>query len=933
MPDVDAPPSDSAGAADAEKAQERVGHALNAKWTLESLLGVGGMGAVYTARHRNGSRAAVKLLHAEYARDPQVRDRFLREGKIANRVDHPARVPVTDDDVSDSGEPFLVMDLLEGLTLGQMRARNDGKVALEEVLRIFDTVLDLLGKCHALGIVHRDIKPANIFVTKNGDIKVLDFGVARMHDPGSGVEATRAGTAIGTPSYMAPEQALGLGSQVDGRSDVWSVGACMYASLTGQRLNVARTEAESFVMAATQAAPSIANLAPDLPVEVVAFVDRALAFERGKRFQDAPSMRSDLLGLLSALRAGQLVATAPKKAGGVRARGNETIDTGEELSDKEKQAVHEKLSGVWKQLGVCLADVRQYGWTHPQSRRTMQVGYQQVAEMLTAYPQSLRWDVGPGAFLFDGKPVWAPDRMPFDRIPYQLFGDGVRHIQIKEGLTEDELHDLVAIFLRDLGDGVAAAVTEGDSVTALWDRRFEHVAYLAIDSFAEGTGDSAQTQAFKRQVDTLAGSLAALAQLDRDMDDVSLEERAMQKNLVAQLRESGEAAATLALDPLTKATLGAQLNLSEDKWRERFVDGFVEAYVDARARGDLALLEAPLREWTTDQLALNGHRAIFEMFEALADKLAQREPTARSAIARVMLPGPHIAAILRDLEKEGRDQTRAAKEIEPSIVQGISKALELLGDGSMLGVACGCYDSFRSEALRDVLLAYIRRWVMGNEKELAGVIQSAGVDLGLLLVKLLGEISTPEAAEALDRACANPHLQVRIEALARMPADKEEHVRSEIEKMLANPAASVRTEALKLIAARELRAAGPALVFRAQAPTFHDMPAEERRQWLKAIVSLNPRRGEALCAGLLAHHTLIQKESVEVTRALAAEILTAMSSDEALAAAQEGAKKRWWNSQAVREASERALKAITERRAAAAPGGDPPPSKRKADTP
>src|ERR1700723_1979277 len=121
MADADAPvPADAAGNADTERAQARVGHPLNAKWTLESLLGVGGMGAVYTAKHRNGSRAAVKLLHAEHARDPQVRERFLREGKIANRVDHPARVPVTDDDISEGGEPFLVMELLEGETLGQL---------------------------------------------------------------------------------------------------------------------------------------------------------------------------------------------------------------------------------------------------------------------------------------------------------------------------------------------------------------------------------------------------------------------------------------------------------------------------------------------------------------------------------------------------------------------------------------------------------------------------------------------------------------------------------------------------------------------------------------------------------------------------------------------------------------------------------------------
>jgi len=935
MADAVAPVTgDPSSNAEVDKAEARVGQPLNAKWTLESLLGVGGMGAVYAAKHRNGSRAAVKLLHAEFARDVQIRERFLREGKIANRVDHPARVPVTDDDVSDTGEPFLVMDLLEGETLGQLRVRSGGKVPLEETLRIFDPVLELLSKCHAAGIVHRDVKPANVFITNTGDVKVLDFGVARMRESDSSIEATRAGTAIGTPSYMAPEQALGLGGQVDGRSDVWSVGACMYVSLTGQRLNVARTEAESFVMAATQAAPSIANLAKDLPVEVVAFVDKALAFERGKRFQDAASMRSELLGLLNALRAGQLVVAAPKKVGGVKARGNEALET-DELSDKDKLLVYDKLAGVWKQLGICLADVRQYGWTHPQSTRTLQLGYQQIVDMLATYPGSLRWDVGPGAFLFEAKPVWAPDRMPFDRIPYQLFADGVRRIQIKQGITEDELRDLVAIFLRDLGDGVA---TEGDSVTALWDRRFEHVAYLAIDSFAEGEAGDPGQQGSSGKAEALADSLATLARLDRDMDDMTLEERAMQKNLTAQLKESGEAAAALAIDPLTRATLGAQLNLSEDKWRERFVDAFVAGYFDARTRGDLASLESALREWTGDQLALHSHAVVFELFQSISDKLVERAPAEelflRRAVAAVMLPSSNIAAILQDLEKEGRDQTRAAKEIDPAIVVGIGKALELLGDGSMLALACGCYDSFRSEPLRDVLLAYVKRWVKGHEMELGGVIESAGVDLGVLLVKLLGELQTPASANALERALGNPNLAVRIEALARMPSEKEDHVRDEVQKMLDNQAASVRTEALRLIAARELRAAGPALVIRVQSPAFHEMPVEERRQWLRAIAALNPRRAESLCAGILAAHTLIPQEAVEATRTLAAELLAGSASDEALAAAQEASKKRWWNTQPVRDAAERALKAITERRAGGATGAaSPQAARRKEETP
>lgn len=889
-------------------AEARVGSTLNAKWALERLLGVGGMGAVFAARHRNGTRAALKLLHAEFAREPEIRDRFLREGKIANSVDHPARVPVTDDDVSDHGEPFLVMDLLEGGTLNELRHRCGGTVPLEEVLRIFETVLDLLARCHQVGIVHRDIKPGNIFITSAGEVKVLDFGVARMRDPDSGVEATRMGTAIGTPSYIAPEQALGLTSQVDGRSDIFSVGACMYVALTGKRLNHARTEAESFVMAATQAAPSIANLAPDLPVEVVACVDRALAFEREKRFQDAASMRSEVLGLLAALRAGQLVRAAPRKEGGLRTRGNEALEEVEELSPEEKKETQTRLAAVWRQIGTCLADVRQYGWTHPHAQRALDVGLQQIVDALAANPSSVRWDVGPGAFLFQGAAVWAPDRIPFDRIPYQLFADGVRHIQIKEGFTKDEFRDLVAIFLRDV---VGGAGSEDDAVTAFWDRRFEHVAYVAIEAFAEGDGGEADP--VMRGSADLARELVASAQLDRDFHDASLEGRAMRLNLSAQLRESGEAAAALALDPLQRATMGAQLNMTDDRWLERFVDAFADGYIDARIHKDHALLEDALREWTADELSLNDRRDVFDMFHALCAALAARVPNearkAEHAIAQIMLPAANVAAILQGIEKESRDPS-LSHELEPAVVSGIEKALLSLGDASMLELACGCYGTSRSDALRAVLLAYIHQWARGNEGRIGVLLESAPVELGVLLVDLLARLQTKEATLALESARKSPHLAVRIEALTKLSSDRDDDVRVEVRKMLDDPSASARQEALALVAERGLIAAGPAIVLQIQAPDFHGLAVEERRQWLECLNALSPRRAMSVCAAIAKEHQIIPTEAVETTRMLATEILAGMASKEALEAASEAAKKRWWNTAPVREAAERAVEQI-----------------------
>lgn len=899
-------------------AEARVGTTLNAKWSLERLLGVGGMGAVFAAKHRNGTRAAVKLLHAEYARDKEIRDRFLREGKIANSVDHPARVPVTDDDLSDAGEPFLVMDLLEGGTLNDLRHRTGGTVPLEEVLRIFETVLDLLSQCHAVGIVHRDIKPGNLFITDGGDVKVLDFGVARMREPGSGVEATRMGTAIGTPSYIAPEQALGLVSQVDGRSDIFSVGACMYVALTGKRLNHARTEAESFVMAATQAAPSIANLAPDLPVEVVACVDRALAFEREKRFQDAASMRSEVLGLLAALRAGQLVRAAPKKETGLKTRGNEALEGADELTPEEKKDVQTRLSAVWKQIGTCLADVRQYGWSHPHALRALDSGLQQIGDALAAHPSSVRWDVGPGAFLFEGAAVWAPDRIPFDRIPYQLFADGVRHIQIKEGFTKDEFRDLVAILLRDVLGG---AGKEDDAVTAFWDRRFEHVAYVAIEAFAEGDGGGDNDVVMKGSLD-LAKELAVAAQLDRDFYDTSLEGRAMRLNLSTQLRESGEAAAALALDPLQRATMGAQLNITEDRWLERFVDAFADGYIDARLNKDNALLEDVLREWTADELSLHDYREIFEMFHALCGALALRLPQearrAEHAMAKIMLPAPTVAAVLTALDREGRDP-QVAKEIPAPVVSGIEKALVSVSDPSMLELACACAATSRSDALRDVLMAYVRHWSRGNEARLGVLLETAPAELGVVLVDLLASLGTKEATLALEASAKNPHLAVRIEGLTKVSADREDEVRIEVRKMLDDPNPLARQDALTLVAKRGLVAAGPAIVLQIQAETFHALTVDERRQWMACLNALSPRRAMSVCCEILKEHQIIPTEAVEATRLIAAETLADMTSKEALEAATEASKKRWWNTAAVREAAERARDQIKARLDAGVP--------------
>src|ERR1700733_14838012 len=208
-----------------EQARSRVGLVFNKKYTLGRLIGSGGMAAVYEATHRNGHRVAIKDLHRHISANEDLRTRFLREGYVANKVGHPGAVRVLDDDIAEDGSVFLVMDLLEGETLDARAKRFGGRLPAREVCSLAFQALDVLAAAHEKGVIHRDVKPENLFLTVDGSVKVFDFGIARvLMETTERQTATRAGFMVGTPAFMAPEQALGQSASIDGQTDLWAVG-------------------------------------------------------------------------------------------------------------------------------------------------------------------------------------------------------------------------------------------------------------------------------------------------------------------------------------------------------------------------------------------------------------------------------------------------------------------------------------------------------------------------------------------------------------------------------------------------------------------------------------------------------------------------------------------------------------------------------------
>ena len=271
------------------KPQGPIGTVINGKWHVDARIGSGGMATVYAATHRNGHRAALKMLHTQLSRDASTRARFLREGYVANTVAHPGVVQVIDDGVTEDGAAFLVLELLEGETLEARRLRLGGALPIDEVLAVADQALDALRAAHEKQIVHRDVKPDNVFITNEGRAKLLDFGLARMKD--TAAEATKTGVRIGTPEFMSPEQALGRRDAVDARSDVWGLGATLFTSITGKYVHEAETLHEQLVASATQRARAIRSLAPHVTPAVARVIDRALELEMQDRWPSAREMQ------------------------------------------------------------------------------------------------------------------------------------------------------------------------------------------------------------------------------------------------------------------------------------------------------------------------------------------------------------------------------------------------------------------------------------------------------------------------------------------------------------------------------------------------------------------------------------------------------------------------------------------------------------------
>ena len=897
---------------------------IKGKWRLDTLLGVGGMASVYAATHRNGSRAALKILHTEFARDAGIRERFLREGYVANRIEHAGRVAILDDDATEQDEPFLVMELLEGETVQQLWKRHKRKLDVGQALRIAERVLDTLESFHAQGIVHRDLKPANVFVTKEGVVKLLDFGVARMRDAGG--DRTRAGTALGTPSFMAPEQAMGLTDNIDGRADIFSIGATLYAVLSGQRLHQGRSDNEAFILAATQPAPSLARAAPELPVEVIALVDRALAWDPRSRWQSAQAMREEIERLLASGVESAVVDVGdratpistlppPPSVRSEVSRRPYTPPISATRAEEPTEATADdpavvRLGEIFRRVERLLPAVRQYGWSHPEADQKLRGVFQAVIEALREGPQRVGWTLRPYSFLHGGQTVWEPGA-PLDAVPYNLFAAGVRSIRLAPGFGEDELRALCEVFLIDPAQDLNP---EDDVAAALWERRLEHVEFDAISVFADG--DAADREQFWQEAD----QLEAVAQRATAERVNAAEAAAMAIDTdEAALRAAREAARVLAIEPAARKALGSQLVMSPDRWSERFVDVLVDGAQNACGRRDLDLITAPLDASVRDLVLGRRFELVFSMHEAILRVLGSggggpRADELRTALTAGMFTPETLQLLVREAARvPSPTGGPAPAPVDPGVIaRGLGPVLGDLG-ASHLPAVLDVLPVVQTPELRGVLLDFLHRVLPGHETEVVDRLMTLDFELARPILLIFAQSRSDGALEALRRLsrCVSPKL--RCEATALL-APTPEQMRDQLLALLDSPEAATRSAALRTMAAHQVRAAGPLLVRRVQDGRFHHLPSDERRDVLEALHALHPGRAEALAIEILDKHGLLSDDALDQTRAICAEMLGRSSSSMAALEAVLGAsRRRPWNTSTLRDRATIAAEAIAAR--------------------
>lgn len=950
----------------------RVGSVVRGKWTLDRLLGVGGMAAVFAASHRNGQKAALKILHAEFAKERPICERFLREAYVSNKVNHSATVQVLDDDVTDQGEPFLIMELLLGETVRDAWKRSGRTMAVGRVLQICERVLDCLASCHAIGVIHRDLKPANIFITEENEIKVLDFGVAQMRDATS--EKTAAGTALGTPAYMSPEQAMGLVDQLDGRADLFSVGAMMHALISGHRINNGRTEQEALVMAATKPVPSVARIAPDLAPSLIKVIDRSLSWDRRNRFQNAREFQRTLLELMIPEQTMPLVSKPPPRPLEVVAPPPPSIPP--ELL--QLAAMGSPLSGVAeaapgpRHASTKMPTTSQPSSVRPKAAHAGTLAYdpllgEEPPPEVDAPPSGLGKVAAPEEpSVSDPRVTTLRDLMRhWDRLFPSVRQFGWSHPATERALRT--LHDAFAAALKSdphvarftlrpyslmtAGQTVWEPATPFDAIPynlfacGMRELRIEagidfeemrdFLTMVLLDpgrdlppeddlvaalweknlkhvawacADAFAEGDAAEREAFYDEADRIE-VLAKQAEGDKVN---LLEVKAMTLSTDGDALGKERVASPFALDARSREKLAEGLTLERASWTERYVHALVEGYLDAVEQGDAPLVLGSLRRSASDLAVAGRIDVAVELRAALIARIHERveDEDERSGLSATLSQAMFGGEALAIVLARLRQDAATFPVFAP--------ILETLGPSEFTTVLTALRDTANAD-VRRALVAFVERFLQGREGDVAAAAKGTDPDTAASLLGILSRSDMKAAKNAVAELAESDEPALRFEAryLSTPSPGKAE---AELAGAVENAAPIARMAALRTVVRHQLKGVWPVVSRAIGAKNFHDLGCDERRELLRACVILAPERGEAILLELVKKGGVLNSGNREETRGIAAELLGEHArSRSILSVLHDVSQSRWGASEETRSAAARAASRMGERLAGTGP--------------
>jgi len=926
--------------------EQRLGTDIDGVGILEEVVGIGGMATVYGLDDGTGQPKAVKLMHEHLADKGTLRKRFLREAKILDQVEHPNAVTVYDQGRASSGEAYFVMELLDGWEVETVWKKKDKEFPVAEALEIGMQALDALQAYHEAEVLHRDLKPSNLFLTKSGTVKLIDFGVARFHDDDQDEQdRTRAGTALGTPAYMAPEQAMGKVDKLDCRTDVYGIGAVLFTLLSGRRVHEADTNDETLVMAATQPAESVARYAPELPTEAVQLIDRALSWDQEDRFQSAEQMRlaiTDLLDEDQDLEREQKVSEREVQEA--------EKELEEDVADVVVDITDASIDGMkvmFERIDEMLQSARIYKWDHAKTEQKAGHAFEAFREIMDMDEGEVFWRIRPHSFEINGEVLWNPEE-PFDMVPYNLFLDGFRKIQLRSSMTPREMIRFAEWLTLDPEYDLPQ---EDDLATVLWDSNLPSVDANLVSAPAVIDPDS--DELLQARTEDLMDEAESFLDEDGDGKKLLLAMRGGAYAEAEALTGAGEHEVSSNLgrdftltakglvEPERVDTMSRAIEPGNQNWKRRIELIVTELWTDTTDPTDDPDFVDSVHQLVDHYVAIRRLRILLRILVRIYSKLQTPEQRRlfidslfdedivtrlSGAIREETTPGiePMSQGGENLFAEDADDDDENDDAIDKKLLKLFGRILKCLPETYYQIILNDFVGS--SPEFRKTIGTYLHRFATGHERRIADLFEAVDDDGIEMLMRIVADAGTEPAFEVLHEILhESGNLALRKRALSLL-ATKFDLTKSrfdlspDLAELFDDALPRMRLSALKLTREREFDGLAPAVADRATSKVFHGLPMEERRAILQTLMSLSTRKAKQVCIELATNAGWIPDEDRQQSRAIAIRILGEIGADEeALAAVNKGRGRwRYWNSPEIRNAAETAADQIERRLEAAA---------------